>query len=102
MKPVPHIAARDIKDMADLELRIQTLAAAAGGGECLLIAGSGSKPAGCFSDSMQVFQGPDLRCCLDRGILLSFFKRKEKKRKKVYIPSFVWNSQLTIKQLTVS
>lgn len=54
MKPIPHIAARDIQDMADLEMRIETLAAATGGGECLVIAGSGSKPVGCFSDSMQV------------------------------------------------
>ena len=55
MRPVPHLAARNIADEAELDRMVGQLAAI-GVGELLVIGGSISKPAGSVADSMQVLR----------------------------------------------
>jgi methylenetetrahydrofolate reductase (NADPH) len=55
MRPVPHLAARNIADEAELDRMVGELAAI-GVEELLVIGGSISKPAGSVTDSMQVLR----------------------------------------------
>jgi methylenetetrahydrofolate reductase (NADPH) len=55
MRPVPHLAARNIADEAELDRMVGELAAI-GVEELLVIGGSISKPAGTLTDSMQVLR----------------------------------------------
>jgi methylenetetrahydrofolate reductase (NADPH) len=55
MRPVPHLAARNIADEAELDRMVGELAAI-GVEELLVIGGSISKPAGTVADSMQVLR----------------------------------------------
>lgn len=55
-QPVPHIAARSLRDKKQLDETLNRMAREAGVDEVLCIAGGASKPVGEFSDSMQVLE----------------------------------------------
>ncbi len=55
LKPIPHIAARNVNDPIELE-RIVAAFSAIGVTEFLLLAGGESSPVGDFTDSMQLLQ----------------------------------------------
>ncbi|MEK9799638.1 MAG: methylenetetrahydrofolate reductase [Alphaproteobacteria bacterium] len=54
MKPVPHLAARSLKDADQLDTLLSAFVEKAGVKEVLVIGGGVDKPVGQFSDSMQV------------------------------------------------
>jgi methylenetetrahydrofolate reductase (NADPH) len=54
MKPVPHLAARSLKDADQLDTLLSAFVERAGVKEVLVIGGGVDKPVGQFSDSMQV------------------------------------------------
>jgi len=54
MKPVPHLAARSLKDADQLDTLLSAFVDKAGVKEVLVIGGGVDKPVGQFSDSMQV------------------------------------------------
>ena len=54
MKPVPHLAARSLKDADQLDTLLSAFVEKAGVKEVLVIGGGVDKPLGQFSDSMQV------------------------------------------------
>ena len=56
MHPVPHIAARSIKDKAQLEDMLKSLKAAAPIDEVLIIGGGVDNPVGDFDSSMQILE----------------------------------------------
>jgi methylenetetrahydrofolate reductase (NADPH) len=53
MRPVPHLAARSVADVSELDRMVGELASV-GVEELLVIAGSLARPVGAFSDSLQV------------------------------------------------
>lgn len=55
MRPVPHIAARNVRDAAELDRMVGELADV-GASELLVIAGSVDRPRGAFTDSMQILR----------------------------------------------
>ena len=65
MRPVPHLAARAIRDERHLDEMLAALAGEGGVEEILLIAGSVSRPAGNFDASIQVLRSGRLE---GRGI----------------------------------
>jgi len=54
MKPVPHLAARSLKDADQLDTLLSAFVEKAGVKEVLVIGGGVDKPVGQFSDSMQI------------------------------------------------
>jgi methylenetetrahydrofolate reductase (NADPH) len=54
-RAMPHVPARLVADRADLEDRLRRYRAA-GASEALILAGGAAKPAGAFSDSMQLLE----------------------------------------------
>ena len=56
MNPVPHISARAIKDINELDYFIKNLTDTSNVKEVLVIAGSGSKPVGDFHETMQILE----------------------------------------------
>jgi methylenetetrahydrofolate reductase (NADPH) len=54
MKPVPHLAARSLKDADQLDTLLSAFTSTAGVSEVLVIGGGVDKPVGQFSDTMQV------------------------------------------------
>lgn len=55
-EPVPHFAARSIKDSTVLEENLRKLRGEAGISEVLVIGGGGSKPIGIFDNSLQLLE----------------------------------------------
>jgi len=55
-EPVPHLSARTIRDRAVLHAQLDALAGEAGVRDVLLVAGSQARPAGAFSDTLQLLE----------------------------------------------
>lgn len=56
MRPVPHLAARSLRDVDQLESLLAAFISRCGVNEVLLIGGGVDHPVGAFSDSMQVLE----------------------------------------------
>ena len=56
MNPVPHVSARAIRDVKELDYFIKNLSETCNVTEVLVIAGSGKKPVGDFHETMQILE----------------------------------------------
>ena len=102
MNPVPHVSARAIRDVKELDYFIKNLSEICNVTEVLVIAGSGKKPVGDFHETMQILETgvlqnyniknigvaghPEGSPDIENDVILDSLKRKYEWSKKIKFP----------------
>ena len=130
MNPVPHVSARAIRDVKELDYFIKNLSETCNVTEVLVIAGSGKKPVGDFHETMQILETgvlqnyniknigvaghPEGSPDIENDVILDSLKRKYEWSRKNKIPisilfilnnvliSFVFKDIFSIRQSSIS
>ena len=105
MNPVPHVSARAIRDVKELDYFIKNLSETCNVTEVLVIAGSGKKPVGDFHETMQILETgvlqnynikkigvaghPEGSPDIENDVILDSLKRKYEWSKKNKIPIYI-------------